>query len=170
MKQLRLFDMAIDHDAILPKPNIWELFIDGAARNNPGPASVGIFMVKNGTPFCNHGFFLGKKTNNQAEYLAFIIGIILLKQEAHQEDRVHVFSDSQLLVRQIEGRYAVKNAELVVLHTIAKKIARTLAFEIHHIPREKNESADAMANRALDLVIPLPEYITTILQEHGFKI
>lgn len=170
MKQLRLFDTVFDEEIITHTSDLWELFIDGASRNNPGPAAVGFFVVKNGVPVCKQGFFLGKKTNNQAEYLALIIAVFFLKGDLQTGDRIHVFSDSQLLVRQIEGLYAVKHANLTMLYALSKKLMSQFSFVIHHIPREKNEIADDMANQAIDKIIPLPEYIITMLHEHGIQI
>ena len=170
MKQLRLFDTVFDDEIVTHRSDLWELFIDGASRNNPGPAAVGFFVIKNGIPFCKHGFFLGKKTNNQAEYLALIIAVFFLKNDLQAGDRIHIFSDSQLLVRQIEGLYAVKHADLKVLHALGKQLVRQFSFVVHHIPREKNEIADAMANQAIDQIIPLPGSILTLLHEHGIQI
>src|ERR1700733_1037262 len=85
--------------------NHWKLFIDGAARNNPGPAGAGIYITKNDKPFKKLGFYLGVKTNNQAEYGALLLGLHALKATWDSRDHLDIISDSQLLVRQFKGEY-----------------------------------------------------------------
>src|SRR5690349_12915959 len=83
--------------------NHWKLFIDGAARNNPGKAGAGIYILKNDQEVCKEGFYLGVKTNNQAEYAALLVGLYYIKQYIEPHDHLDIISDSQLLVRQFNG-------------------------------------------------------------------
>jgi len=93
--------------------------------------------------------YLGTATNNVAEYQALIHGLRFALERGATS--VEVFSDSELLVRQLEGRYRVKNAGLVPLHREAQGLlARFASARVSHVPREQNREADALANRALD--------------------
>lgn len=134
----------------------WTLYIDGASRNNPGPASLGIHLMKNNKTFNKVGYYLGTKTNNQAEYAALIVGLMVAKEHMAPEDKLSIKSDSLLLVRQIAGQYALKNAELKKLYLKAQELLRGVDFEINHIYREHNTVADQMANEAIDKKIVLP--------------
>lgn len=149
MKQLSIFPQ-LGTDAI-----VWHLFIDGAARNNPGPAGAGMYILKNGVEFSRHGFFLGNKTNNQAEYLALLLGILLLKAHMCPEDKVIIKSDSQLLVRQLTGMYAIKNPELKRIAATIKEMLSMLKYTLVHIRREENSVADCLANMGIDKKIPI---------------
>lgn len=155
MKQLSLFEPAQD-----PQPHhahqTWQLYVDGAARGNPGPAGAGIFIKKGGEAVVKQGFFLGKKTNNQAEYLALILGLCQVFAKAHQNDTIHIFSDSELLVRQITGLYKVKDATLQRLYKRALGMLESRSYAVKHVMREKNATADAMANEGIDKKIHVP--------------
>jgi ribonuclease HI len=124
--------------------------IDGAARGNPGPASYGLVLRRpDGTPLESLGKYIGRHTNNVAEYYALIAALDYAV--AHGIKRLRVQSDSQLIVNQIKGLYKVKHPDLRPLHERAKKMAAGLeAFAIQYVPREQNREADAAANAALD--------------------
>jgi ribonuclease HI len=124
--------------------------VDGAARGNPGPASYAVVVrAPDGTTQFRIGKYLGRATNNVAEYYALIGALdYALSQNI---SRLRVRSDSELLVRQMQGRYKVKSPDLRPLYERAQKMARGLAhFEIAHVPRELNSEADQLANLALD--------------------
>ena len=125
-------------------------YIDGAARGNPGPASYAVVLRRaDGTPLESLGKYIGRQTNNVAEYYALIAALDYAL--AHQLTRLRVRSDSELLVRQVQGIYKVKSPDLRPLHERARKmIAGLEAFAIEHVPREQNADADAVANAALD--------------------
>jgi len=129
---------------------IYTAYVDGAARGNPGPASYAVILrAPDGSTQFQIGKYLGRATNNVAEYYA-LIGALDYAQ-SHQIAHLAVRSDSELLVRQMQGRYKVKSAGLRPLHERAQKLARGLAhFDIAHIPREQNSEADQLANLALD--------------------
>ena len=124
--------------------------IDGAARGNPGPASYGVVVRRpDGSPLESLGKYIGRHTNNAAEYYALIAALDYAA--ANGIKRLRVQSDSQLIVNQIKGTYKVKHPDLRPLHERAKKLAATLeAFVIQYVPREQNRAADTLANAALD--------------------
>lgn len=126
------------------------IWIDGAARGNPGPASAGVVIEdETGRVLLDEGFALGEATNNVAEYAALIHALEHAARLGGRVLRVH--SDSELLVKQMTGRYKVRHANLQPLHAKAKEgLARFDAVEIVHVHRERNRRADAAANRALD--------------------
>lgn len=126
------------------------LYTDGAARGNPGPAGLGV-VIEDDRGLRLRGLcrYIGKATNNQAEYLAIIEGLRAV--EEWKPDRLEVFLDSKLVVEQLAGRYRVKSAELAPLHRQASELLRRFRdVELKHVPREKNKGADALANRAID--------------------
>jgi ribonuclease HI len=126
------------------------LHVDGASRGNPGDAGFGIYVTApDGSEVASLFGYLGKATNNVAEYQALLHGLRFAL--ARGASVVEVFSDSELLVRQIEGRYRVKNAGLQPLHREAQRLlARFAKARVAHVPRERNREADALANRAVD--------------------
>jgi ribonuclease HI len=125
--------------------------IDGGARGNPGPAGYGaVIEDEMGRPVVELSDYLGKQTNNYAEYSALLAALSYATK--HGFKALKVFSDSELMVKQISGQYKVSNSSLKELHSKAVKLIEDLeAFEINHIPREKNREADWLANRAMDL-------------------
>ena len=131
-------------------PQALRLHVDGASRGNPGEAGFGIHVTDpEGAPVAALYGYLGKATNNVAEYQALLHGLRFAL--AHGATAVEVFSDSELLIRQLEGRYRVKNAGLQPLHREAQAlIARFARAKLAHVPRERNREADALANRAVD--------------------
>ncbi len=124
--------------------------IDGGARGNPGPAGYGAVIADQaGRRVAELSEYLGHKTNNHAEY-AGLIGV--LEYARGQGARgLRVISDSELLVRQMLGRYKVRSPELKPLYEEAQRLRRQLAwFQIEHVRREKNREADKLANKAMD--------------------
>jgi acyl dehydratase/ribonuclease HI len=124
--------------------------IDGAARGNPGPAAYGVIVRRpDGTTHESLGKYIGRTTNNVAEYYALIAALDYAAASGIR--RLRVYSDSQLIVNQIKGLYKVKHPDLRPLHERAKKQAASLeTFAIQYVPREQNRDADKMANAALD--------------------
>ena len=124
--------------------------IDGASRGNPGPASYAV-VIRNaeGKVILELAKHIGRETNNVAEYYALLAALDYATN--HNISALRIRSDSELLVRQMQGRYKVKSAELKPLHERASKMARQLGyFAIEHVRRELNRDADALANVALD--------------------
>ena len=132
------------------KEETLSLYIDGASRGNPGPAGVGVVLCDGGNRVLwEFGKFIGETTNNVAEYTALIDGL----QEAliHKVRKISVYTDSELLTRQLQGKYKVKEPHLKVLHQQALSLIRGFGrFGIHHIPRTENRRADKLANEALN--------------------
>ena len=122
---------------------------DGASRGNPGKAAIGVIVLADGVPVREIGETIGVTTNNIAEYRALLRG--LQEAAALHPRTLRVCSDSELVVRQLSGRYQVRSPALAPLHREA--LDRLRQFErvvIAHVPREQNRGADALANRALD--------------------
>jgi len=166
-KQLALFETESNSKAEKKEIHHWKIFIDGASRNNPGPSGAGVYILKDDQVFAKHGFFLGNKTNNQAEYLALLLGIFEIKKKVQPGDIIHIISDSQLLIRQMNGQYKVKNEDLKVLYSVAKRWLHGLHVKLSHVLREDNIEADAMANYGIDKKIKLPhEFMETLKREN----
>ncbi|MDQ6878619.1 MAG: ribonuclease HI family protein [Candidatus Dormibacteraeota bacterium] len=129
---------------------VLRLFTDGAARGNPGPAALGVVIEDDqGMRLRGLHRYIGKATNNEAEYHALIEG--LKAASDWHPDRLEVYLDSKLVVEQINGRYRVKKAELQPLHKRAKELLDSFGeVVVAHVERERNRGADALANRALD--------------------
>lgn len=142
---------------VIPSPNLWTVFIDGAARNNPGPAGAGVYLIKNGADYLRTGFFLGSKSNNQAEYLALLLALFILKKNVASGDEIVIISDSQLLVRQMNGVYKVRDPILLQLREIAMREILPWKHSFRHVLRHENTVADSLANEGIDKKKPLPE-------------
>ncbi len=125
---------------------------DGAARGNPGPAAIGVTIRDGrGRLLASISRGIGVATNNQAEYRAIIAG--LEKAVSLGARRVLVESDSELVVRQLQGLYKIKNIGLRPLYQEIVRLAGSLeSFDIIYVPRERNAEADRLANQALDNV------------------
>jgi ribonuclease HI len=123
---------------------------DGGARGNPGPAGYGAEITgPDGQVIAELSEFLGIRTNNYAEYSGLLASLQYALDHGHQ--RLRVISDSELMVKQIQGKYKVNSPDLKPLWQEAKSsIARLEAFEITHALRHKNKAADALANQAMD--------------------
>ena len=132
-------------------------WIDGAARGNPGEAGFGVILE------CNDerselGGFLGRTTNNVAEYAALVAALTLAGRLGLS--RLEVFSDSELVARQMSGQYRVKAPHLVPTFLKILALKRSLgSVVVQHVPREQNRDADRLANRAIDERLPLPDWL-----------
>ena len=130
-----------------------KIFVDGASSGNPGPAGIGIVIYKNDKKLLEKSISIGKTTNNEAEYTALLVG--LKNAITMQAYSVNVFSDSELVVKQIKGIYKVKNNRLQKLNKQVRKIIKEIPdFRIIHIPREKNKEADKLAKNAIKHATP----------------
>ena len=125
-------------------------YCDGGSRGNPGPAGYGVFIQgPGGETLAELSEFLGRATNNVAEYRGLLAALDYAIQSGHA--RMKVVADSELLVKQIQGRYKVNSPDLRPLFDEAKRrIARLDAFRIEHVLRGKNQRADRLANLAMD--------------------
>jgi ribonuclease HI len=125
-------------------------YADGASRGNPGAAAYGVvYTLEDGTVLCGEHASLGHTTNNVAEWRGCVAALQRLRGWGVR--RVVIRLDSQLVVRQVQGQYKVKQPHLMPFHAQALKIAREFErFSIEHVPRAQNALADALANAALD--------------------
>ena len=125
------------------------IFTDGASRNNPGEAGAGIFILRDGKPVEKIARYLGATTNNIAEYRAAILGLEHAIKLGASNVKLH--ADSELMVKQLNGQYKVKNEGLKPFFLKAKElIAKIGSVDVLYIPRELNKEADALANKAID--------------------
>ena len=124
--------------------------IDGGSRGNPGPASYGVVIRDpRGEIIARLKKFIGKATNNVAEYFGLIAALDYA--DTHGIRALRILSDSELLVKQMRGQYKVKSEDLRPLFERARKMSQSLeSFRIEHIYREQNSEADALANQAMD--------------------
>ena len=123
---------------------------DGGSRGNPGPSGAGwVICDLDGSPLAYGNEFLGRRTNNEAEYAAVLLGLQATLELGYSE--VELRSDSELLIKQLKGIYRVKNARLQPLHREATKLLGKFShFTVNHIYREDNSDADQQANLAMD--------------------
>lgn len=143
------------------EPNTIRIFCDGASRGNPGPASFGVVAFA-GNEDISLGRFktdeslalftiaeaIGVKTNNEAEYAAILQALTRCVELSIKQPTL--CSDSELVIRQLQGRYKVKGENLKKPYTEALKLVAVVNPLLVHVPREKNQIADFLANRALD--------------------
>ena len=124
--------------------------VDGGARGNPGPSAIGVVVRDDsGHVVLERGERIGDATNNVAEYKALIAGIGFAKELG--ADEVDLIGDSELVVKQVQGKYKVKNAGIKPLHAAAKSaLADFNEWTINHVPRDMNADADRLVNDALD--------------------
>jgi ribonuclease HI len=128
------------------------IYTDGASRNNPGEAGIGV-VLKNerGDTIETLSEYLGIATNNVAEYTALIRALEAARK--HRPEEIDFYLDSQLVVRQMTGEYRVKHPGIIPLVQRAQQIRRLWpegAIRFHYIPRRENSEADALANEAID--------------------
>jgi ribonuclease HI len=125
-------------------------YCDGGSRGNPGPSGFGVYIQdENGKALAELSEFLGKQTNNHAEYSGLLASLAFALEKGHP--RLRVVSDSELMVKQIKGQYRVNSPELRPLYDEAKRgIGRLEQFRIEHVLRGKNKEADRLANVAMD--------------------
>jgi len=126
----------------------FKFYIDGASKGNPGPSGIGVVICREGSTIKNIASFIGKTTNNIAEYTALIYALqegLILKAE-----NIEINTDSQLLYRQIKKIYKIKNANILGLYNQALRLmAAFKQVSIKYIPRKDNRGADKLANKAV---------------------
>ncbi len=127
------------------------IYTDGGSRGNPGPAAAGVSIIDADTGDAVHeaGYHLGETTNNVAEYQGLLRG--LTQAQALGATRVSVRSDSELMVRQINGQYRVKAEQLKPLHQeVMARLSKLGRWDVEHVRRDGNQRADQLANAAMD--------------------
>lgn len=129
--------------------SMFTLNTDGGARGNPGPGAIGVVLKKDGEIIDQEGKYLGTSTNNEAEYKALILG--LEKARSQNITELACFLDSELVVKQLNGEYKIKNDRLKVFFdklTDLKMNFKKITF--NYIPRTQNKEADKLVNTTLD--------------------
>ena len=131
---------------------------DGAARGNPGPASLGAVLIEtagpesrrpNARPIATISEYLGVQTNNVAEYTGVLRALALAEELGARE--VDLLLDSKLIVEQVNGRWKVKDSKMIPLHAEARaRLAKFSRWSATHVPRAQNKQADALCNEAID--------------------
>ncbi|MHB8877014.1 MAG: ribonuclease HI family protein [Myxococcaceae bacterium] len=151
----RMADLAeeMPHAAVTEVPAGMQrvrVYSDGAARGNPGHAGAGAVLVEpSGQVVDRLGKYLGVQTNNFAEYMGLLLGLRRARDLNVRE--VEVFADSELMIRQLGGRYQVKSTSLRPLYEEALQLLNGFSrVKLVHVPREMNSAADEMSNRAID--------------------
>ncbi len=125
------------------------MHIDGASRGNPGKAAYAIVLARPGQPVVEEADTIGTASNNVAEYTALVEGLTLAAELGVK--KLHVYSDSELMVKQMNGEYKVKNEDLRGLYEEACRLRKQFEkVTISHVRREQNKRADAIGNDALD--------------------
>jgi ribonuclease HI len=125
-----------------------DIYIDGASKNNPGPAGIGVVICREGQVVENISEYIGETTNNFAEYTALIYA--LKEALAKNAEAININSDSQLLCRQLNREYKVKSPSISGLYAQAVRLLSDFKqVSIKHIPREENRGADKLANEAV---------------------
>ncbi len=129
--------------------NKLEIYTDGGARGNPGPAGLGV-VIKDGDKIVGeHSKYIGEATNNQAEYQAVVLGLEKAKQLGAKE--VDCFLDSELVVNQLNRKFKIKDEDIgkwfIKIHNLVLGLKKV---KFHHIYREDNKAADRLVNEAID--------------------
>ena len=122
-------------------------YVDGGSLGNPGPSGIGVIIDGCESGPIRIAKWIGHQDNNVAEYVALLEALqcaLSLKAKA-----LHVYSDSEVVVRQMSGEYICRSARLYSLHWTCRKLARALNFSISHVPRESNTEANRLANAAV---------------------
>ena len=122
-------------------------YVDGGCLGNPGPSGIGVVISGCADGPVRIAKWIGNQDNNVAEYAALMEALqfaVSLKAQ-----KLHVYSDSQVVVRQMTGQYSCRSARLYSLHWTCRKLAQALKFSISHVPRENNAEANGLAQSAL---------------------
>lgn len=130
-----------------------KVYTDGTSRGNPGKAGIGIVVTDASDNILKkYKEYIGEESNNSSEYKALIKSVEIIKNLKQDFNIIHFLSDSELIVKQITGKYKIKNPNLIKLSLNFWKSINELKkkFKIIHIPREKNNLADRLANEAID--------------------
>ena len=134
--------------------NVLKIYCDGGARGNPGPSAAAFVVIKNARVEYKAAEYLGKKTNNEAEYVAVIMALNWLGDHKHLITKkvVVFYLDSELVAKQLSGNFKVKSKKLVPKFFLVKELEKAIDVKIDYVsvPREKNRLADFLVNKVLD--------------------
>ncbi|MFH0898387.1 MAG: ribonuclease HI family protein [bacterium] len=152
----------------------WLVYTDGASRGNPGPSGAGIYAVDHtGTQLIHDGFYIGEKTNNQAEYLALAIAVFLLKPFLPTKSpfpQITFIADSELLIRQMSGIYRVKDPIIAHIKKAIDGELEGLLYNFKHVERKENIIADSLANQGINKKKKLSPKILQFVIQHRLPI
>lgn len=127
----------------------FKMYTDGGARGNPGAAAIGYVIYDQSNRVIIKGSkYIGKTTNNVAEYMGLYVGVLKLKEL--ECTKVDIYLDSELVVKQMQGKYKIKNQDLIKIQSKIVSSLVGIEWTISWIPREKNSVADALVNQELD--------------------
>lgn len=128
------------------------IYTDGGARGNPGPAGAGVVIQENGHTVAELKKYLGnERTNNWAEYEALILALQETERLGFSQEEMEVRMDSELIVKQLNGEYKVKDKNLKAQHAIVRELLSHFSdVRFRHVPREENKEADRLVNEAID--------------------
>jgi ribonuclease HI len=127
-------------------------YVDGGSLGNPGPSGIGVVIDDSGGGKIRIAKWIGHQDNNVAEYVALLEALQCAL--AFKATTLHVYSDSEVVVRQMRGEYTCRSARLYSLHWVCRKLARSLNFSISHVTRENNAEANSLANSAVRKQLP----------------
>ncbi len=132
------------------RQGLLRIYIDGASRGNPGPSGIGVVMESEDGGLIREDYlYIGKATNNVAEYRALLFALEKARELGY--NRVQIYTDSELLVKQLNGQYRVKSPRIRTLFKRVLELGQTInGLWIQHMERERNKRADFLANRAID--------------------
>jgi ribonuclease HI len=122
-------------------------YVDGGSHGNPGPSGIGVVIDAGDGEIVRIAKWIGHQDNNVAEYVALLEALqhaVTVKAKT-----LHVYSDSQVVVKQMTGEYSCRSPRLHSLNWTCRKLARSVDFSIAHVPRERNREANALANNAV---------------------
>ncbi len=122
-------------------------YVDGGSLGNPGPSGIGVVIEGSDNGTIRIARWIGRQDNNVAEYVALLEALQCAR--SLQARALHVYSDSEVVVRQMRGEYACRSPRLYSLHWICRKLARSFKFSITHVPRERNAEANDLATAAV---------------------
>ena len=122
-------------------------YVDGGCLGNPGPSGIGVVISGCASGPVRIAKWIGRQDNNVAEYAALMEA--LQYAVSRKAQKLHVYSDSEVVVRQMTGEYTCRSPRLYSLHWTCRKLARSLKFSISHVPRESNAEANGLAQSAL---------------------
>jgi len=128
------------------------VYCDGGARGNPGPAAAAIVVEKDGKVIHKESKYLGRGTNNEAEYSGAILGLEWVSKNITGAEKITFILDSQLVANQLSGKFKVKNENLRNRYFTAKTLEKNISAEINYesVSRERNKIADFLVNKELD--------------------
>jgi len=129
-----------------------KIYVDGGSRGNPGKAAAAFVVIENGKVLTKQGYYIGERTNNEAEYSSVIYALRWLSESKEDYINVQLFLDSELVTKQLKGQYKMKSKNLMPLLKEARFLEKKISSKVTYknIPREENRLADRMVNKVLD--------------------